>query len=72
MKIEYDSKNDLMNIEFLPGEKISESQEITGIIVDYAEDGRIVSLEILDASKRTHQDPLGKLDFSVIRDTVSV
>jgi len=72
MKIEYDSQHDLMNIEFLPDEKIIESQELNGIIVDYAEDGRIVSLEIIDAARRTNQDPLGKLDLSVIRDTVAV
>ena len=67
MKIEYDSKYDLMNIEFLPGEPIVDSQEINGIIIDYGRDGKIVSIEILDASERTQKDPLKTLDLSIIR-----
>ncbi|EFI32809.1 Protein of unknown function DUF2283 [Desulfonatronospira thiodismutans ASO3-1] len=72
MKIEYDSKHDLMNIEFLPGEPIVDSLEVNGVVIDYGKDGKIVSIEILDASERTQKDPLGKLDFSVIRDAVAV
>ena len=72
MKIEYDSKHDIMNIEFLPGEAIVDSLEIDGVIIDYAENGKIVSIEILDASERTQKDPLAKLDFSVIRDAVAI
>ena len=72
MKIEYDSKHDLMNIEFLPGEPIVDSQEINGVIIDYGRDGKIVSIEILDASERTQKDPLRTLDLSIIRDAVAV
>ncbi len=72
MKIEYDSKHDLMNIEFLQGEPIVDSLEVNGVIIDYAKDGKIVSIEILDASERTQKDPLGKLDLSVIRDAEAV
>ncbi len=71
-EIEYDSKHDLMNIEFLPGETIVDSVELNGVVIDYGKDGKIVSIEILDASERTQKDPLGKLDFSVIRDSVAV
>ena len=71
MKIEYDPKHDLMNIEFLTGEPITESVEVGGIIIDYAKDGKIVSIEILDASERTKKDPLSQLDFSVIRETAA-
>ncbi len=71
MKIEYDPKHDLMNIEFLAGEPITDSVEVGGVIIDYAHDGKIVSIEILDASERTKKDLLSQLDFSVIRATVA-
>jgi len=45
---------------------------VNGVVIDYGKDGKIVSIEILDASERTQKDPLGKLDFSVIRDAVAV
>ena len=57
MKIEYDPMHDLLNLEFLSGVEIEESLEIDGIILDYAKDRRIVAIEVLDASKRTTQDP---------------
>ena len=41
MRIEYDPKHDLMNIEFLSGVGISESVEREGIIFDYSEDGTV-------------------------------
>ncbi len=72
MKIEYDSKHDLINIEFLPEEPIIDSLEVNGVIIDYASDGRIVSIEILDASKKTQKDPLARMDFSVFRDAAPV
>ena len=70
MKIEYDPKHDLMNIEFLADEPIADSLEINGIILDYAADGRIVSIEILDVSEKTRKNPLAKLDFSIVRDAM--
>ncbi len=71
MKVEYDSTNDLMNIEFLPGEPIAESMEVDGIIIDYAEDGSIVAIEILDAAKRTRIDSSSELDFSVTKESAA-
>jgi uncharacterized protein YuzE len=67
MKIEYDPVHDLLNLEFLSGVDIDESVDMDGIILDYAKDRRIVAIEILDASKRTTQDPLHRLDVSIIR-----
>ncbi|MDZ4768194.1 MAG: DUF2283 domain-containing protein [Chloroflexota bacterium] len=52
MKIVYDSGLDVLRILFndLP---ISESDEDKpGMILDYAQDGSIVGMEILDASRR--------------------
>lgn len=68
MKIEYDQKHDLMNIEFLAGAPITDSVEVDGIVIDYTEGGRIVSIEILDASKRTDRDPFTHFDFSLVKE----
>ena len=68
MKIEYDPKHDLLNIEFLSEESIAESVELDGIIVDYAKDGRIVAIEVLDAGKRTTKDPLNMLDLTIVKE----
>ena len=72
MKIEYDPENDLMNIEFLPGEAIVDSLEIEGVIIDYSEDRKIVAIEILDAGKRTQKNPLSQLDLSIVREAAVV
>ena len=71
MKIEYDPKHDLVNIEFLPEEGIAESIEFDGIIIDYTKDRRIVAIEILDAGKRTVKDPLNMLDLTIVKEAAT-
>ena len=52
MKITYDPEADVINIKFQRG-KYSISKEIAeGIVVDYDKNGKVLSIEILDASKR--------------------
>ncbi|MBW1703194.1 MAG: DUF2283 domain-containing protein [Deltaproteobacteria bacterium] len=68
MKIEYDPKHDLINIEFIPDVDIADSAEFDGIIIDYSKEGRIVAIEILDAGKRTTKDPLSLLDLTIVRE----
>jgi len=70
MKIEYEPKHDIVNIEFLEDIKIDDSVEIDGVIFDYSKDKRLVSVEILDAKKRVGKGPLDKVDFSVMKDKV--
>ena len=72
MKIEYEPKHDIVNIEFLEEVEINESVEIDGIIFDYSKNKKLVSVEILDAKKRIGKNPLDKIDFSVIKDKVIV
>ncbi|MBU1147679.1 MAG: DUF2283 domain-containing protein [Candidatus Omnitrophica bacterium] len=67
MRVEYDPKHDLMNIEFLSGVDAVDSTEIDGVVFDYSKDHKIVSIEILDASKRISHSPLDKIDFAVTR-----
>jgi uncharacterized protein YuzE len=72
MRIEYDPAHDLLNIEFLSDEAIAESVELDGVIIDYAKDGRIVSIEILDAGKRTTKNPLDLIDLSIVKEKAVV
>ena len=68
MKIEYDPVHDLLNIEFVQDEAIDESMEMDGIIIDYSKHRKIIGIEILDAGKRTTQNPLDLLDLKIIRE----
>jgi len=52
MKIIYDQEVDILNIE-LTENQIEESDEDKPVVIlDYDADGNLVSIEILDASKR--------------------
>ncbi len=52
MKITYDPKVDIMNIKFQEG-KYEISEEVgEGIVIDLTKEGKVISIEILDASKR--------------------
>ena len=72
MRIEYDPKHDLLNIEFVSRESVAESIEMEGITIDYAKDGRIIALEILDAGKCTTRDPLDLLDLTIVKEKVDI
>ncbi|MBI2676237.1 MAG: DUF2283 domain-containing protein [Candidatus Aenigmarchaeota archaeon] len=52
MKINYDPKADAMSIKFQEGKYEISKEVAEGIIIDYSEDGRVISIEILDVSKR--------------------
>ena len=53
MKVTYDPEVDVLRIVF-SDQKIEESDENKpGLIFDYTLDGKIVAMEILEASKRT-------------------
>ena len=54
----------------LTDRSIKDSEEVAdGIVVDYDDEGRIVGIEILDASKRT-DDPEVLMQFSFEMPTV--
>ena len=55
MKVIFDPETDTLSIIFRD-DKISESDEIReGIISDYSKDGKIVSMEIMDASEQVSE-----------------
>ncbi len=52
MKIKHDKEADVVYISF-SSQKIAESdQDKPGLIIDYSEDGQIVGIEVLNASKK--------------------
>jgi uncharacterized protein YuzE len=69
MRVRVDHGADAVYLN-LTDRPIKESEEIVdGIVVDYDAEGRIVGLEILDASKRTN-DPQVLTQFSFELPTV--
>lgn len=58
MEIVYDPETDSMDIEFQKG-KYEVSKEIAeGVIIDYTKDGKIISIEILNASERMPKESM--------------
>jgi uncharacterized protein YuzE len=53
MKVAYDPRTDTLSVILRDDAVVAESDEDKpGIILDYDQDGNLVSLEVLDASKR--------------------
>jgi uncharacterized protein YuzE len=64
MKVTYDAGLDVLRI-VLSDAPIAESDEgKPGVILDYAQDGSMVGLEILDASK--HVSHPAEVDYAVV------
>ena len=56
MKATYDARTDTLSIILKADAAVAESDEDKpGVILDYDEDGNLISLEILDASKRVSE-----------------
>lgn len=56
MKVSYDPSTDTLSIILKQETRVAESDEDKpGVILDYDKDGNLVSLEILDASKRVSE-----------------
>lgn len=51
MKVNYDEKSDAMYIRFSDAQYYESDEVKDGIILDYDKKGKVVAIEILDASK---------------------
>ena len=64
MKVSYDPRTDTLSVILRENTSVSESDEDKpGVILDYDADGNLVSLEILDASKRVTETR--KIEFQM-------
>ena len=53
MKVTFDSKTDTITVLLREGVRVAESDEDKpGVILDYDDKGYLISLEVLDASRR--------------------
>ncbi len=65
MKVFYDSHTDTLSVILKDNVSVHESDEDKpGVILDYDKDGNLISLEILDASKRVTDTR--KVDFQLV------
>ena len=64
MKVNYDPKTDTLSFLLKENAIVAESdEEKPGVILDYDDRGDLVSLEILDASRRVTE--ARKIDFQI-------
>jgi uncharacterized protein YuzE len=63
MNVTYDPKTDTVSVIFNPGAVAESDVDKPGIILDYDRNGRLVGLEILDASKQVAD--LTRVQFNV-------
>ena len=63
MKVNYDSKTDILTIIFTDTLVAESDEDKPGVILDYDDKGNLVSLEILDASRRVNVP--SKIEYQV-------
>ncbi len=64
MKVSYDPKTDTLSFILKENSRVAESDEDKpGVILDYDDRGDLVSMEILDASRRVTE--ARKMDFQI-------
>jgi len=61
VRVVFDHDTDTLSIILKPGPVAESDEEKPGVILDYDGDGNLVSLEILDASRRVEQPQ--RMDF---------
>ena len=63
MKVNYDSKTDILTIIFTETLVAESDEDKPGVILDYDDKGNLVSLEIMDASRRVNVP--SKIEYQV-------
>ena len=66
MKVSYDPRSDTLTLILKEGAQVAESDEDKpGVILDYDAEGNLISMEILDASRRVTEAQ--KVEFQIAR-----
>ena len=68
MKVNYDLETDTLTVIFTETPVAESDEDKPGVILDYDESGNLVSLEILDASRRVTLP--GRIEYQVAPMTV--
>jgi YD repeat-containing protein len=55
MKVRYDRTTDTLTVVFKDGPVFESDEDRPGVILDYDEQGNLVSVEVLDASRRVEE-----------------
>jgi YD repeat-containing protein len=55
MKVNYDAETDTLTVTFRDGPVAESDEGKPGVILDYDDQGNLVSLEVLDASVRVQE-----------------
>ncbi len=63
MKVIYDRETDTLTVIFAETPVVESDEDKPGVILDYDEAGNLVSLEILDASRRVSVP--GRIEYQV-------
>lgn len=63
MKVVYDPETDTLNMIFREGKVAESDEDKPGMIIDYDVQGNVISIEVLEASKKLSQ-PIG-ISFEV-------
>ena len=64
MKVTHDAGVDVLRILFSDAPIVESDEEIPDVILDYAADGSVVGMEILDASK--HASNPSAVEYAVV------
>jgi uncharacterized protein YuzE len=62
MKVEYDRTTDTLTVIFRHGHVAESDEDRAGVILDYDVAGNLLSVEVLDASRRVEEP--GRMTFS--------
>lgn len=55
MKVEYDAQADILTVTLREGAVAESDEDKPGVILDYDEGGNLITIEVLDASRRVEE-----------------